>query len=267
MQRRIFMTNSIAVAALAPSVLAFAAPASAPPFTRHWFELRRYSLISGPQMARLTDAYLADALIPALNRLGLTPVGAFRVDIGPETPATYLLLPAAAPETLTSAPSKLAVDEAYLKAAAPFLNVSADRPAFRRVDSALLLGFPNAVFPPPAGTLAPPAKRVFQLRTYESPTPQNHDRKIEMFESGEYDIFHAAGFQPIFFGETVIGSRTPSLTYLLAFKDLADLDAKWNVFRNDPAWKKLNTSPRYSTEALVSNITNLVLTPTPYSQI
>ena len=88
-----------------------------------------------------------------------------------------------------------------------------------------------------------------------------------MFENGEYDIFHAAGFQPIFFGETIIGPRAPSLTYMLAFKDLATLDAQWNTFRNDPAWKKLSTAPRYSTEALVSNITNLVLSPTPYSQI
>ena len=102
MHRRTFMTKSIAAAALAPSALAAAAPTP----TRHWFELRRYSLITGPQMAKLTDAYLGEALIPALNRLGITHVGAFHVDIGPETPATYLLLPAASPEILTSAPAK-----------------------------------------------------------------------------------------------------------------------------------------------------------------
>jgi NIPSNAP len=59
----------------------------------------------------------------------------------------------------------------------------------------------------------------------------------------------------------------PSLTYMLTFKDLAALTAGWEAFRVDPAWKKLSTDPRYSSDTLVSNITNLVLSPTGYSQI
>ena len=37
--------------------------------------------------------------------------------------------------------------------------------------------------------------------------------------------------------------------------------------RSDPEWKKLSADPRYSFEAIVSNIDNLVLSPLPYSQI
>ncbi len=48
---------------------------------------------TGPQ-TKLTESYIADALIPALNRLGIAPVGAFHLDIGPETPTLYVLLPA-----------------------------------------------------------------------------------------------------------------------------------------------------------------------------
>ena len=38
-------------------------------------------------------------------------------------------------------------------------------------------------------------------------------------------------------------------------------------FRTAPEWKKLSTSPRYAFEEIVSNITNTILTPAPYSQV
>jgi hypothetical protein len=92
-------------------------------------------------------------------------------------------------------------------------------------------------------------------------------RKVEMFHSGEFEIFLKAGFHPVFFGDTLMGARMPSLTYMLSFADLAELDAKWDVFRNDPAWKKLSTSPRFSFDQIVTNITNLLLSPLACSQI
>jgi hypothetical protein len=88
-----------------------------------------------------------------------------------------------------------------------------------------------------------------------------------MFHSGEFELFKNAGFHPVFFGDALIGQRLPNLHYMLAFSSLAELDAQWDVFRNDPAWKKLSGSPRYSFEPIVDNITNLVLSPLACSQI
>ncbi len=266
MQRRDFMTQSIAASAFALSKEAPASVGGGFPPARGYFELRRYQLITGPQMASLTDAYLSGALIPALNRQNIGPVGAFHLDYGVETPAIYLLLPSATLEPLVSANELLARDSAFLKSAAAFNSVSTDRPAFHRVDSSLLRAFEGFPFPPPPAQ-TPAAKRIFQLRTYESPTPRAHERKIEMFHSGEFEIFKKTGLEAVFFGETVIGPRLPSLTYLLTFKDLATLEANWKVFSADPEWAKLKTSARFTEETLVSNITNLVLSPLPYSQI
>jgi hypothetical protein len=92
-------------------------------------------------------------------------------------------------------------------------------------------------------------------------------RKVEMFHSGEFEIFKNAGFHPVFFGDTLVGPRMPNLTYMLTFADSAEMDAKWDVFRNDPAWKKLSADPRFSYEAIVGNITNLILSPLEASQI
>lgn len=233
---------------------------------REYYELRKYQFQSGPQ-TKLLQGYVENALIPALNRLGFSPIGAFTLDLGPETPALYLLIPSTKLESLVTTEMQLAKDEEFMKLAAPFWSAPATAPAYYRVESSLLSafeGWPKVVVPP---VTAQHGKRVFQLRTYESPSQADHVRKVEMFNSGEYDIFQKAGFWQVFYGDTLIGPRMPQLTYMVGFPELADMDAKWAAFSNDPAWKKLSSSPRYSFESIVSNISNLVLRPTSYSQI
>jgi hypothetical protein len=88
-----------------------------------------------------------------------------------------------------------------------------------------------------------------------------------MFNGGEFEIFLKAGCHPVFFGDTLIGTRTPSLTYMLSFADQTELDACWAKFRNDPDWKKLSGDPRYAFDQIVTNISNLVLSPLSCSQI
>jgi hypothetical protein len=92
-------------------------------------------------------------------------------------------------------------------------------------------------------------------------------RKVEMFHHGEFEIFQRAGFWQVFYGDTLIGPRLPQLTYMLSFPDLAEMDPKWDAFRNDPEWKKLSALPRYSFEPTVSDVSNLVLRPATFSQI
>jgi hypothetical protein len=268
MERREFLTSSVAASALAftnqSSALAQASVAAGK--AREYYEIRKYHLQSGPQV-KLTESYVSDALIPALNRLGIAPVGAFHLDIGPDTPTLYLLLPCTNLETLATAELHLAQDPVFMKVAEPFWNTPATAPAFQRIESSLLIAFQGwPKLTPPAAT-AQHGKRIFQLRTYESATSQDHVRKVEMFHHGEFEIFQASGFAQVFFGDTLIGPRMPNLTYMLSFADMADLNAKWDVFRNAPEWKKLSGSSRYAFEAIVSNISNLVLSPTTYSQI
>ena len=88
-----------------------------------------------------------------------------------------------------------------------------------------------------------------------------------MFHKGEFDIFQKAGFWNVFFGDTLIGPRQPQLTYMISFPDISEIDVKWDAFRGDPDWKKLSSLPRYSSEAIVSNVSNLILRPASFSQI
>ena len=94
----------------------------------------------GPQV-KLADDFLGEALVPALNRLGISPVGVFDVEIGPESPALYVLIPSASLETLLTVESRLNRDADYLKAGAAFLNAPAQQPAYVRMESSLMVAF------------------------------------------------------------------------------------------------------------------------------
>jgi hypothetical protein len=275
LQRRQFLTASLAAGAAALAGRADAAQASAAPTVaseasagkpRQYYELRKYLLAQGAQ-TQLTDKYVASALIPALNRMGIAPVGAFNLSIGPETPVLYLLLPCAHLDTLVNAELRLRADQEFLAAADAFWNAPAAAPAFQRVESTLLIafeGWPVLTLPP---ATAQNGKRVFQMRTYESASDRDHVRKVQMFHAGEFEIFQKVGFWNVFFGDALIGSRLPQLTYMLSYADLSQMNDLWAAFRDDPAWKKMNTLPEFNFEPIVSNITNLVLTPAGYSQI
>lgn len=234
--------------------------------TPEFYLLRRYHLQMGPQTAQ-AETYFSDSLLPALNRLGFATVGAFKLEYGPETPSYFLLIPSSSAEQLAMVDVLLQTDAVFLEKAKAFWAAPASMPAFLRIDSTLLLafsGWPRLAVPSAAATRG---KRIFQLRTYESPSHAAHVRKVEMFNHGEFEIFQRTGLHPVFFGDTLVGTSTPSLTYMLTFADLQELQANWAVFSADPAWKKLSTDPRYSYESIVSSITNLVLSPLSASQV
>ncbi|HWB32106.1 MAG TPA: NIPSNAP family protein [Acidobacteriaceae bacterium] len=261
MQRRTFLTTAIAAGALAA---AKDSPAQSSPSAepREYYQLRRYLPIRGSGEKLCAD-YFEHNLIPALNRRGINNVGVFSVDIGPLTPTLYVLLSSTDLTKLVNIRGELAKDDDFMKASASFWAAPASAPAYSRVESQLLVAFTGhpRLTPPPKG------KRIFQLRTYESPTDRDHTRKIEMFHSGEFEIFAKAGARSVFYGDTLIGPRTPSLTYMLTFEDMAHLEDTWDKFRNDPDWKKLSADPRFSFEQIVNSIDNLVLHPADYSQI
>jgi hypothetical protein len=268
LHRRQFLSASAAASALGltgQSQAQTPAPATGGT-TREYYQLRTYQLYSGAQSG-LCQKYIADALIPALNRRGMTPVGAFSLSYGPETPVLYVLIPSTSLEELSLLDLHLGKDEAFLQAAAPLWNAPASAPAFQRVEYRLLAAFEGYPKITPPASAAQHGKRIYQLCTYESPTYNDHVIKVEMFHKGEFGIFARAGCESVFYGDTLVGPRMPSLTYMLTFPDLATLDKGWAAFTSDPDWKKLSGLPRYTSEAIVSNISNLILNPLSCSQV
>ena len=72
---------------------------------------------------------------------------------------------------------------------------------------------------------------------------------------------------PVFFGETLIGRNMPNLTYMLAYDDWDARDKVWKTFGADPEWQKLRSTPGLTDPEIVSNISNAILRPLPFSPI
>ena len=269
MDRRDFVAASIgaSVTALSPAREAGAGGAEAAAGTPQVLELRRVQLRFGPMEARYAE-YAKGALLPALNRAGLKPVGAFTTMVGPDAPSVTLLLPHPSADSVVALGRKLASDADYQKAAASFRALPPTDPPYVRRESQLLLAFDAMpAIEAPTGAAAA-ASRVFELRVYESHNDAAHARKVEMFEKlGEIGIFRRLGMSPVFFGKNLVGPRLPSLTYMLAFADLAAREKAWTAFRADPEWEKLRTTPGLSNADIMTGITNLFLRPTDYSQL
>lgn len=265
MKRREFLASSLAASATAG--LAYGETAAGQgtvptgKASREFYELRHYVLHR--VMARRANDYLREAAIPALNRVGIGPIGVFNTLVGPESPSLYVLIPHPSAESVLTGWERVRADKEYQERGADFLKATAENPPYVRVESELMAAFAThpRVTPPPKGP------RVFELRTYENPTKKANLTKIRMFNSGEIDIFNKVGFHPVFFGEKLIGPKWPNLTYMLASASVEERDKHWAAFGSDPEWKKLSSIPAFTDERIICNITNYLLRPAPYSQI
>jgi len=266
MNRRSFLTvaaSSAATAMLTPAAQAASAPSDSP---REFYELRRYHLRRGPKQ-KIFDDYLRTAWLPAMERLGIGPIGVFSVMLGPESPSTWVLVPFKSLDEFASIPGRLKDDADYRSAAAEARNAPASDPTYLRYENSLLRSIGSVPkIEVPTQTKAGKS-RIFELRTYESHSKSANLKKIEMFDTGETALFRRCGLTPVFFGETLVGSRLPNLTYMLVFDDLAARDLAWKTFVGDPEWKKLSSTPGFTDPEIVTDISNQLLRPAAYSQI
>lgn len=229
-------------------------------------ELRYFQLRNtlDNQRGRL-GTHLGKTLIPAIRRAGAGPAGLFASAIAPGSPFLLLVVQHASLAAFEQCWQRLGAD-GELKSATEALYRQVQLP-YQRMEVQLLRGFRRfpAIETPPAGEGR--AARVFELRTYESNTPESLAKKIGMFEDGEIDLFRKFGLLPVFFGETIAGARMPNLTYMVAFDSLAAREANWRAFATSPEWKKMAATPGLSDGEIVSNISSMMLSPVGGSMI
>jgi hypothetical protein len=233
-------------------------------------ELRTYHFAS-PTKQQAFEDFLKTAAVPAYNRAATRPVGVFKLlasdnpDLKLTTESTdlWVLLPHDSFDSAVQLSGRLAVDKVFQRTGDAIIHAAKTDPAFLRYESNLLVAFdrfPTVKVPTEAAT------RLLQLRIYESHTNERGRKKVAMFnEGGELAIFERSGMTGVFFGQTLIGSKLPCLTYMLGFPTEEAQKKAWDTFRNDPEWKRISKQDEY--KDAVSNVTNLSLRPSSASQI
>jgi hypothetical protein len=229
---------------------------------RDYYELLRYTVETEAQKRGLDD-FLKNAAIPALNRMGVKPVGVFYPAEG--LSPTYVLLRHRSVESFATWMERIGTDSEFMSRGEAFINAPASAPAYQRMESSFMVAFAGM---PQMEVPVNNPDRVFQLRIYESPSVKTGFKKIEMFnEAGEIKIFREVGLNPVFFGRTLTGAKMPNLTYMLAFESMEAQKAAWKKFGGHPLWQQLRKMPEYADKAILSGITNLPLVAADYSQV
>jgi hypothetical protein len=253
MNRRHLITGAAALSVPAPG--AAAKPAI--------FELRYFRMRNGSQVQRTSD-FFSKHYLPAARRVGIGQLGFFNALIAEQSPFLLSLASYPSISAMETAMEKLAADGEFQKG---FAEYNSGEPSYVRMESSILRAFesiPDVEVPPVEATRKP---RIFELRTYESNNTRASKTKIKMFNDAEIKIFRRCGMLPVFFGETLIGRNLPNLTYMLAYDDLAARDRVWSAFGADPEWQKLRSAPGLTDAEIVSNISNALLRPLPFSPI
>ena len=228
------------------------------------FQIKLYHLKDNNQV-NMTDNFLKDAYLPALHRYGIKNIGVFK-PITNDTASDkliYVLIPFTSLDQWMKINDRLNGDAAYKSSAENLLHADAKNPPFQRLESILLESFSGQPFLKIPKQKDP--ERVFELRSYESPTWHLADKKRAMFNKDEMSIFTKLGFNPVFYAEVISGSHMPNLMYMPIFKSVEDRNAQWKVFGNDPKWKEISTDPFNENNVSVSHIDSILMHSTEYS--
>ncbi len=234
---------------------------------QEFYEIKVYHLKNADQ-EKIVDDYLQHALLPTLHKAGISRVGVFK-PLTNDTAADkliYVFMPINSMDQLLSLPVQLDKDPGYNTAGSAYLNAIYTNPPYARMESILLKAFrmaPQMQLPKLTG---PKPERIYELRSYESPTEKLYTNKVHMFnEGGEVPLFERLGFNAVFYADVINGSHMPNLMYMTSFENKAVHDEKWKTFSNDPEWKKLSSMPEYQHN--VSRADIILMHATDYSDI
>jgi hypothetical protein len=237
----------------------------AAPVKQQYYELKIYRIADKNQEGKV-DAYLKDAYLPALHRAGIPIVGVFK-PVETDTAfgkLIYVLIPFKTIDQFMELPGQLQKDKLYADAGKSFIDAAFNEPPYKRYESIFLkafLNFPQFVAPKFSNS---PSERIYELRSYESATDGKAVKKIEMFnQGGEIDIFKKLEFNPVFWGEVLLGSHMPNLMYMTTFSDMKSHDDHWKAFGATDEWKKLSGMEEYKNT--VSKANPYLVHPTSYS--
>lgn len=230
----------------------------------YYYQLKIYHLKTKAQEDRM-DQYLQNAYLPALHKMGIKTVGVFKpVEQDTADKKVYVLVPFSSWKKLTTLGQQLNADQQYLANGKDYIDAGYKDAAFTRMETIILQAFPKMPEPAVPNLSAAKTERVYELRSYESPTEKYNINKVKMFNDGnEVALFKRLNFNAVFYAEVLAGSHMPNLMYMTAFNSKQDRDKHWETFSNDTEWKALSAKPEYQNN--VSRNDMVFLHPTAYS--
>jgi hypothetical protein len=231
---------------------------------RDYYQLKIYHYKNQGQETRLQQ-YLQQAYVPAIHRAGIKHVGIFKPVTQQDTDRRiYVFTPFSSLDKLAGIEQQLQTDAKYLTDGRDYIDADYKNAPYTRIETIILQAFPGMPSTAVPNLTAAKADRVYELRSYESPTEKYNVNKVRMFNTGdEIGLFKRLNFNAVFYSEVISGSHMPNLMYMTTFNSKADRDKHWDAFGSDTQWKTLIAKDEYKNN--VSHADIIFLHPTEYS--
>jgi hypothetical protein len=250
------------------SQLVYVEPAAAAPTAKNngYFVLKVYHFSNAVQEASI-DSFLQYSYLPFLHSSRINNVGVFKArnnDTASDK-KLYVFIPFKSVKEWEKI-SLASVEPTTVSGTTGYVDAVYNKPAFTRLETIFLKAFPLMSPVGPSKLTGPKSERVYELRSYEGASEKRFRNKVDMFnEGGEMAIFSRLGFNAVFYGEVIFGSKMPNLMYMTSFENMKTRDEHWKSFSADPAWKTLAANPKYQRNVSHSDI--LFLRPMEYSDL
>ncbi len=214
---------------------------------RDYYLIQVYHCSTSKQIENI-DVFLKNTFLPYLHQNGIEKVGVFAaVDNDTATDKRlYVWVPFKNIQKLDELDQKIeALDPMGTDAIIHLENADGSLP-YTRIEKIITRAFKFQPQYVTKSTLTKSSNRIYEYRSYESPTEAMHLRKVHMFnEGGEVTLFESLNFNAIFYSKVIAGSNMPNLIYMTSFNNMEDRNTHWKSFVEAPLWKKISVAPEY----------------------
>jgi hypothetical protein len=227
-----------------------------------FYVLEQFFLENGSQPGRIHD-FFSKALLPALQRFHKGPRIFLEAVAATHMPQVAAILGVESCEQIWQVSQALFSNPEFSRA---FDQWETGEPPYVSASASLLEATPYS----PEIAIpekAPAAPRIFELRTYHSPTARQLKALHERFAGPETKIFARVGVHPLLYTSTVFGTGRPNLTYLIPFDTLAAREKAWNAFAADEEWIRVRKESIERSGQISSVIQISLYRATPYSPV
>ncbi len=204
---------------------------------------------SNNQQIKGIDAYLEKIYLPYLHKSGIQKVGVF-APLANDTALDkklYVWVPMHSLNVLDKLDKGIEKLDAFAKNEIVDLENADSSLPYTRVERIVTKSFKLQTAFEKNTSLTKSPDRIYEYRSYESPTENAHLRKVHMFnEGGEIDLFKRLNFNAIFYSKAIVGDRMPNLIYMTSFNNMADRDEHWKAFSASLEWKSISNMPKYA---------------------
>lgn len=214
---------------------------------RDYYLIQVYHCTTTKQIENI-DAFLKNTFLPYLHKNGIKKIGVF-APLNNDTAADkklYVWVPFKNIQKLDELDQKIEALDPMGNAPIIHLETADGSLPYTRIEKIITRAFKFQPQYATTSTLTKSSSRVYEYRSYESPTEAMHLKKVHMFnEGGEVKLFASLNFNAIFYSKVIAGGSMPNLIYMTSFNSMEDRNAHWKSFVEAPIWKKISTAPEY----------------------